>query len=89
MTALMAAAERMARAVERLEAAARQRSGERHAASAPPESEQLARERRECERLSAELGRARSDLAQLETVTDGVSLRLEDAIERIRAALDG
>jgi hypothetical protein len=74
MTELAAAAERVARAVERLEAAARRRGGG---------------SRGERERLGIELKRAKSELAQLETVTDGVSLRLDDAIDRLRAALDG
>jgi hypothetical protein len=73
MTDLAAAAERVAKAVERLEAAARRRSGG---------------SRIERERLGGELKRAKSELAQLETVTDGVSLRLDDAIDRLRAALD-
>lgn len=73
MTDLAAAAERVAKAVERLEAAARRRSGGG---------------RVERERLGVELKRAKSELAQLETVTDGVSLRLDDAIDRLRAALD-
>ena len=73
MTDLAAAAERVAKAVERLEAAARRRSGSG---------------RVERERLGGELKRAKSELAQLETVTDGVSLRLDDAIDRLRAALD-
>lgn len=73
MTDLAAAAERVAKAVERLEAAARRRSGGGKV---------------ERERLGTELKRAKSELAQLETVTDGVSLRLDDAIDRLRAALD-
>ena len=73
MTDLAAAAERVAKAVERLEAAARRRNGGG---------------RVERERLGVELKRAKSELAQLETVTDGVSLRLDDAIDRLRAALD-
>jgi len=76
MTDLVAAAERVARAVERLEAVARRRSGARAGGLA------------ERERLGTELKRAKSELAQLETVTDGVSLRLDDAIDRLRAALD-
>ncbi len=74
MTDLAAAAERVARAVERLEAAARRRRS--------------GGGRVECDRLGGELKRAKSELAQLETVTDGVSLRLDDAIDRLRAALD-
>jgi hypothetical protein len=76
MTDLAAAAERVARAVERLETAARRRSGARAGGQA------------ERDRLGVELKRAKSELAQLETVTDGVSLRLDDAIDRLRAALD-
>jgi hypothetical protein len=70
MTELTAAAERIARAVERLETLVRRGGGESR------------------ERLAAELKRARSEMAQLETVTDGVSLRLDGAIERLRVALD-
>jgi hypothetical protein len=84
MTELVAAAERMARAVERLEAAARQR---RAVATEVPVSRDG--DRAERDQLGAELKRARSELAQLETVTDGVSLRLDTAIERLKAALDG
>jgi hypothetical protein len=73
MTDLAAAAERVAKAVERLEAAARRRGGGG---------------RVERERLGVELKRVKSELAQMETVTDGVSLRLDDAIDRLRAALD-
>jgi hypothetical protein len=72
MMELTAAVERMARAVERLETLAHRRVG----GSA------------DRERLGVELKRARSEMAQLETVTDGVSLRLDGAIERLRAALD-
>lgn len=68
----MAAAERMARAVERLEQAARQRRGG---------------EKGERQALTVELERVRSERAQLETVTDGVSMRLEAAIDRLRTAL--
>jgi hypothetical protein len=70
MTELTAAAERIARAVERLETLARRRGGESR------------------ERLAAELKRARSEMVQLETLTDGFSLRLDGAIQRLRAALD-
>jgi hypothetical protein len=72
MTELMAAAERMVRAVERLERAATQRRGG---------------EKGERQALVVELERVRSERAQLETVTDGVSMRLEAAIDRLRAAL--
>jgi hypothetical protein len=72
MTELMAAAERMARAVERLEQAARHRRGG---------------EKDERQALVVEFERVRSERAQLETVTDGVSMRLEAAIDRLRAAL--
>ena len=74
MTDLTTAAERVARAVERLENAARRR---------------VSGTRVERERLGTELRRAKSEIAQLETVTDGVSLRLDDAIDRLRSALDG
>jgi len=74
MTELTVAAERVARAVERLENAARRR---------------VSGTRVERERLGTELKRAKSEIAQLETVTDGVSLRLDDAIDRLRSALDG
>jgi hypothetical protein len=74
MTELTTAAERVARAVERLENAARRR---------------VSGTRVERERLGADLRRAKSEIAQLETVADGVSLRLDDAIDRLRSALDG
>jgi len=74
MTELTTAAERVGRAVERLENAARRR---------------VSGTRVERERLGTELRRAKSEIAQLETVTDGVSLRLDDAIDRLRSALDG
>ena len=74
MTELTTAAERVGRAVERLENAARRR---------------VSGTRVERERLGTELKRAKSEIAQLETVTDGVSLRLDDAIDRLRSALDG
>lgn len=72
MTELNAAAERVARAVDRLESAARKR---------------LAQGRVERDRLGAELKRAKSEMAQLENVSEGVSHRLDDAIDRLRAAL--
>jgi hypothetical protein len=73
MTDLTSAAERMARAVERLEQVARRPGSGDHPGRA---------------RLAAALKHAKADMAQLETVTEGVSLRLDDAIDRLRSALD-
>jgi hypothetical protein len=73
MTDLTSAAERMARAVERLEQVARRQGS-------PDQPGRV--------RLAAELKRAKADMAQLETVTEGVSLRLDGAIDRLRSALD-
>ncbi|HVJ53870.1 MAG TPA: DUF4164 family protein [Aliidongia sp.] len=74
MTDLASATARLARAVERLEEVAHNR---------------VAITAGERKRLGAELARAKADFAQLETVTGGVSNRLDGAIERLRAALGG
>jgi len=72
MSELARAAERLTQAVDRLEAAVTRRR-----AAAPPDDD----------RLAQELARARADLLQFETVTDGVSHRLDGAIRRLEAAL--
>jgi multidrug resistance efflux pump len=74
MTDLATATARLERAIGRLEDAARNR---------------LATVTGDRKRLGAEVARAKADLAQLETVTDGVSNRLDGAIERLRNVLNG
>jgi hypothetical protein len=74
MTDLASATARLERAISRLEDAARNR---------------LATSIGDRKRLGAEVARAKADLVQLETVTDGVSNRLDGAIERLRSALNG
>ncbi len=74
MTDLASATSRLERAIGRLEEAARTR---------------LAGATGERKRMGADLARAKADLAQLETVTDGVAHRLDGAIERLRTVLNG
>ena len=73
MADLAAAAARLTRAVDRLEAAAaaqRKRGGEKQ------------------RQLAADLAKAQAEFAELTRRTDGVTERLDDAIDMLKTALE-
>ena len=72
------AQQRLQRAFDRLETAARKLAD--RAASAPVENDEAA---------SAEMAKLRQDYAALERVTESASARLDAAIARLSGALEG
>jgi len=73
MVELAAAVDRLARAVNRLEAAALRRDRQH---------------RDDRSRLAAELAQAQADYTALSAVTDRVSSRLDGAVDRLKSVLE-
>ena len=79
------AQQRLQRAFDRLETAARRLADRAAAAPAPVENDPVGND----EAASAEMAKLRQDYAALERVTESASARLDAAIARLSGALEG
>ncbi len=85
------AQQRLQKALDRLEAAAdglSERAAAREAIDGEADGEAVAL-RADRDRLSADLDKLRQDYAALERVAGTASTRLDDAIDRLKGAMEG
>ena len=87
MSNLIDAAERLQRAVDRLEKTVSKKSADDHAPGAPGLAEELSALRADHARLDAALRETEADRTDLNRVTATVSSRLDATIERLQSVL--